>query len=1141
MPHLSIHVLGPFQVRLEGEPVTGFNSDKVRALLVYLALSPDRPHRREVLAGLLWPEFPERSARTNLRNALANLRHVLGEHACSQDCDASLPFLHSTRQTIQFNRHSDYWLDVDTFEELLAPDPSTSGGLEKAVRLVQGSFLDGFTLADAAPFEEWLLLRREHFSRQLVEALDGLSTIYEGRGDYENALVHARRRVKLEPWQEEGQRQLMRLLAVSGRRSEALAQYETLCRSLQEDLDTEPSAETTALWEAIHAGELTPEPALQADVSVPVWNLPASATPFFGRVDELAALRALLSEADTRLVTITGLGGSGKTRLALEMGSWFAKRDREAAEDEAPLSFPDGIAFAPLAALDSAGSLVPALADALRLRLEAGQEQLLEFLRGRQLLLILDNMEQLRGAAAFLSELLCSAPGIKILTTSRERLQMQGEHVLSLGGLPYPEQHLKPPSLGSVDCDAYLEQYPALRLLADGVQRVRPSFAPSFADLRAMLDICRLVDGQPLALELAASWADVLSLVDILAEARRSLDFWQADWPDLPQRQHSIRAVFDVSWRRLDSAEQAMFSFLTVFRGGFTREAAEQVLAGTEAIPRLLAALVRKSFLQYDQVRDRYGIHELLRQYGAEKLTQEPAREAKARDRHSDHYALLLQQWETDLCSARLQATLSQAETESGNIRAAWYWAVEQAKFQHLDRAMEGLYLFCWHTGRYQEADAALGAAAAAAASSIARTGTGKATCLRVAVRALAWQSAFCRTMGERDAARQLQQRCLNLLTDAALVGRDTRLERAILSWVMGLAAWSDNYDGARQWFEESFSLFRQLEHQWGMASALNNWGAMDYLLCSYLEAKRRLDEALAIWRCLGNPLGVADSLARLAYVASAEGRFEEAERLARQGYAASLDAGSRMQAGVNHLSLAGTLEDLGRLSEAHFVAQRSLAFLSAVGHRSHVAHAYSFLGSIDMHRGHYQEAREHAEQGLAMAREYGPGFCVALNLFVLGCLDVAGVDHASAYQHLQDSITAFRDVRQQDVLSWGYSVLSLAALGLGNGDEAGQHLCHAIQIAMEIRAVLQLWWTLPSAALLLVGQGENERAVELYALALRFPLVAKSRWFADVAGNTLAEVDATLPAERVAILQESGRTRDLEATVAGLLAELCQ
>jgi adenylate cyclase len=334
MPRLSIRVLGPFQASLDGEPVSGFASDKVRALLAYLALSPDRPHRREALAGLLWPEFPERSARTNLRNALANLRNVLGEHALSGDDAASPPFLHSTRQTIQFDGQSDYWLDADAFEDLLALLPATTVQLEQAVSLVRGPFLEGFTLADAAPFEEWLLLRREYLGRQLLEALDSLAAIYEGHSAYEQALAHARRRVELEPWQEDGQRQLMRLLAWSERRTEALAHYEAYRSSVAAELGVEPALETTRLYEQIRDGELESPalaPAQVRDAKAPP-RLPgfleqetdAVKPPVFvARERELARLNAHLEETlagHGRVVFVTGGPGRGKTALLAEFG-----------------------------------------------------------------------------------------------------------------------------------------------------------------------------------------------------------------------------------------------------------------------------------------------------------------------------------------------------------------------------------------------------------------------------------------------------------------------------------------------------------------------------------------------------------------------------------------------------------------------------------------------------------------------------------------------------------------------------------------------------------------------------------------------------------------------------------------------------
>jgi adenylate cyclase len=328
MACLFIRVLGPFQASFGEEPLSGFNSDKVRALLAYLALSPGRPHRREALAGLLWPDFPERSARTNLRNALANLRHVIRDGA------ASPPFLLSTRQTIEFNGQSDYWLDADAFEDLVALLPATSVHLEQAVGLVRGAFLEGFSLADAAPFEEWLLLRREHFGRQVVEVLDSLAAIHEGHGALELALAHARRRVDLEPWQEEGQRQLMRLLIRCGRRAEALAHYETLRRVLAAELGVEPAPETTRLFEQIRHGELqlpTLAPA-QGREPEPPPRLPgfldqetdaAEPAVFVARERELARLNAHLDEALAgygHAVFVTGGPGRGKTALLAEFG-----------------------------------------------------------------------------------------------------------------------------------------------------------------------------------------------------------------------------------------------------------------------------------------------------------------------------------------------------------------------------------------------------------------------------------------------------------------------------------------------------------------------------------------------------------------------------------------------------------------------------------------------------------------------------------------------------------------------------------------------------------------------------------------------------------------------------------------------------
>jgi DNA-binding SARP family transcriptional activator len=250
MARLALSSLGPFQATLDGEPVTAFESNKVRALLAYLAVEVDRPHRREKLAGLLWPEWPDRAARSNLRYALSNLRQAIG------DQQATPPFLHISRHTIQFNSASDAWVDVTAFAELLGARTQTTSELEETVGLYHGEFLEGFYVSDSVSFEEWMLFKREQIGRQVLSALHCLAAAYERRGEYERALFHAWRQVELEPWREKARRQLMRLLALNGQRGAALAQYETCRRALAEELGVEPAQETTGLYEQIRDGAL---------------------------------------------------------------------------------------------------------------------------------------------------------------------------------------------------------------------------------------------------------------------------------------------------------------------------------------------------------------------------------------------------------------------------------------------------------------------------------------------------------------------------------------------------------------------------------------------------------------------------------------------------------------------------------------------------------------------------------------------------------------------------------------------------------------------------------------------------------------------------------------------------------------------
>ena len=477
MAHLDLSLFGNLAIQLDGRPVSGFVSDKVRALLAYLAVEMSQAHRREVLAALLWPERSEANARANLSQALFNLRSVLGDRSPaampgrSEPSQASIPFLLVDGKTIQFNAVSDYRVDVISFQSLVRAcadhtHPPGTGceayiqRLGEAVALYRGPFLGDLALKDSVPFEEWAAVRREELHRQALESLSRLAALYERRGEYERGLPYARRLVELEPWQEEGQRQLMRLLALSGQRSAALEQYEACRRALAQELDVQPEQQTIALYEGIRNGTATfhpgttprvptpvlgaARPAEHAPVSLPT-NLPAQALPFVGRERLLDDILMRLRDPTCRLLTLVGPGGCGKTRLAIEAGKRLLGSGARLDDLVQGAYLPaDGVFLVSLAPLHSPETIVPTIAAAVGCTLSGRdprppEGQLLERLRDKTVLLILDNCEHLLPEMRLVSAILEAAPEVKVLATTRERLNVQGEHLLPVSGMELPE------------------------------------------------------------------------------------------------------------------------------------------------------------------------------------------------------------------------------------------------------------------------------------------------------------------------------------------------------------------------------------------------------------------------------------------------------------------------------------------------------------------------------------------------------------------------------------------------------------------------------------------------------------------------------------------------------------------------------
>jgi predicted ATPase/DNA-binding CsgD family transcriptional regulator len=404
----------------------------------------------------------------------------------------------------------------------------------------------------------------------------------------------------------------------------------------------------------------------------PTTNLPAESTQFVGRMNELADIKRHLAEI--RLLTLTGPGGIGKTRLALR------------AAGEVAGDFKDGCFLVSLAPISSQDHIVQTIAEALKFPLathEDPQHQLLRFLRKRQLLLIMDNFEHLLDGVGIVSQIIQFAPTVTILATSRERLSLQGETILTVSGMAYPDQ--------GIEEDTF--DYDAITLFVQSARKVRPGFEPSPDELKQITSICQIVQGMPLAIELAAAWLSILNVDEVSSELVKGLDILETEMRDAPARHRSIRSVFEHSWSLLDRSEQEIFMILSVFRGGFTRHAAQQVSGATL---QQLAGFVNKSLLSLDPDSVRLEVHELLRQFAQERLRETLDVQAAGQEAHGIYFGEFMQRMWVDLRSRGQILALAEIEADIENVRSAWRYYLGQRNVSQLWKFVNGLWYLYW-------------------------------------------------------------------------------------------------------------------------------------------------------------------------------------------------------------------------------------------------------------------------------------------------------------------------------------------------------------------------------------------------------------------------------------------------------------
>ncbi len=1048
-----LFLFGAFRLERNGKAIR-LSRRKVQALLAYLALEPG-PHTREQLAALLWGDTSDHQARTSLRTTLVALHHELGSQIVLAE-----------RDTVLLNPDFPLWIDVRAFDESRAQSQACASRpgadrvaiaeLQAAIDLYRGELLQEM-------YDDWVLVVRERYRTFYLDALLQLTQLFRTASEYEHAIDSAHRALAVDPANERAYQHLMFCELAHGDRYAALKIYEQCVRALREELAVEPALETAALGQWLKQAPAAP--ALAARVT----NLPISLTSFVGRQREMAEVKRLLTGSPSgRLLTLTGAGGSGKTRLAIQAATDLID------------AFHDGVWWVELVALSDPTLVPQAVAKALGIRESPTQppvETLVGACKAKQLLLVLDNCEHLVLACARLAEtLLTHCPDFQILATSREPLRIPGEQVWTVPLLSVPAA--EPSSLA-----ALLLEFEGIRLFVERAGAVRPDFVLDEGNALAIAQICRRLDGIPLAIELAAARVNVLTPGEIAARLDDRFNLLTGGNRTALPRQQTLRALIDWSYELLSEEERVLFRRLAVFSGGRNLEAVEQVCGSVPLDPvrvcDLLGQLVAKSLLVVEEKNGsmRYGFLDTIKAYALAKLGESGEAE-QTRRRHLEHFLGLAEEAGHKLSGPEHALWLNCLEVEHNNFRTALLFALAESDHENALRLCIALKPLWEERGYWNEAREWLERTRDQAC---VRLGAGASESLRSRYAwAQAYSSYFADMLGDYDAARAL--------ADESLAQFRVISETGGVAYALArLASLSFNhgaYARAAELWAESVKLWRGLGDRYWVLTLLQQLSMARRRLGDYAGARALLEESLALSREAGDSRGIANALNSLGVVT-----YHQADYGAAQHF--YLEALQVYRAFDDQYSVAGVALNLGNVAlargdpaTARASFEESLTIMRKIGDRRMIALLLASIGDIMRRQGDYGPARPLVTESVELQRALGDKRGIALGLKGLALLDLMEENYPSARRGVEEALELARAAGDQEIVPDLLNVTGHIYTAQDELARAQAAFAESLMRARELGSKLEMVNAFIGTAYLAAKTGQSVRGLLLVAAA---------------------------------------------------------